>query len=161
MTRKIKQIALVVKDVQKAMDQFVNVLGIGPWDVRHFTPAKVRDFKIDGQPVTEDFDFICAVCWEGDIEFELIQPIKGPNIYWKHLEEKGEGLHHVKEVLSDAEIPAALQEFADKGIRVLQTGWIDNDVHYYLDTEPTLGFVYEIGNGGKIGAPDRRYPEKK
>ncbi|HCT36416.1 MAG TPA: lactoylglutathione lyase, partial [Firmicutes bacterium] len=77
------------------------------------------------------------------------------------LEEKGEGLHHVKEVLSDAEIPAALQEFADKGIRVLQTGWIDNDVHYYLDTEPTLGFVYEIGNGGKIGAPDRRYPEKK
>ncbi|HAW71245.1 MAG TPA: lactoylglutathione lyase, partial [Firmicutes bacterium] len=48
MTRKIKQIALVVKDVQKAMDQFVNVLGIGPWDVRHFTPAKVRDFKIDG-----------------------------------------------------------------------------------------------------------------
>ena len=161
MTRKIKQIALVVKDVQKAMDQFVNVLGIGPWDVRHFTPAKVRDFKIDGQPVTEDFDFICAVCWEGGIEFELIQPIKGPNIYWKHLEEKGEGLHHVKEVLSDAEIPAALQEFADKGIRVLQTGWIDNDVHYYLDTEPTLGFVYEIGNGGKIGAPDRRYPEKK
>ena len=161
MTRKIKQIALVVKDVQKAMDQFVNVLGIGPWDVRHFTPAKVRDFKIDGQPVTENFDFICAVCWEGDIEFELIQPIKGPNIYWKHLEEKGEGLHHVKEVLSDAEIPAALQEFADKGIRVLQTGWIDNDVHYYLDTEPTLGFVYEIGNGGKIGAPDRRYPEKK
>ncbi|HBL51417.1 MAG TPA: lactoylglutathione lyase [Firmicutes bacterium] len=161
MTRKIKQIALVVKDVQKAMDQFVNVLGIGPLDVRHFTPAKVRDFKIDGQPVTEDFDFICAVCWEGDIEFELIQPIKGPNIYWKHLEEKGEGLHHVKEVLSDAEIPAALQEFADKGIRVLQTGWIDNDVHYYLDTEPTLGFVYEIGNGGKIGAPDRRYPEKK
>ena len=161
MTRKIKQIAIVVKDVQKAMDQYVNVLGIGPWDVRHFTPAKVRDFKIDGQPVNEDFEFICAVCWEGDIEFELIQPIKGPNIYWKHLEEKGEGLHHIKEVLSDAEIPAALQEFADKGIRVLQTGWIDDDVHYYLDTEPTLGFVYEIGNGGKIGAPDRRYPEKK
>lgn len=161
MTRKIKQIAIVVKDVEKAMDHYVNVLGIGPWDVRHFTPAKVRDFKIDGQLVTEDFEFICAVCWEGDIEFELIQPIKGPNIYWKHLEEKGEGLHHIKEVLSDAEIPAALQEFEDKGISVLQTGWIDNDVHYYLDTEPTLGFVYEIGNGGKIGAPDRRYPEKK
>lgn len=161
MARKIKQVCIVVRDVQKAMDHYVSVLGIGPWDVRHFTPGKVRDFHVGGLPVTEDFEFICAVCWDGDLEYELIQPVKGPNIYWKHLEEKGEVLHHIKEILPDEEIPRALKKFKDKGIDVLQTGWIDNDVHYYLDTEATLGFVYEIGNGGKIGAPDRRYPEKK
>ena len=63
-----------------------------------------------------------------------------------------------KEIVADEDIPAVLQEFKEKGIEVIQTGWIDNDVHYYLNTEDQLNMVYEIGNGGKIGAPDRRYP---
>jgi methylmalonyl-CoA/ethylmalonyl-CoA epimerase len=156
--RNYKQIALVVRDVEKAMDHWYNVLGIGPWDVRHFRPNRVRDFEVDGKPVTEDFDFICAVCWVGDIEFELIQPIEGPNIYWRHLETKGEGLHHIKDVMADEDIPAALEELKRKGYEVMQTGWIDNDVHYYVDTQDDLGLVYEIGNGGKISPPERRYP---
>jgi hypothetical protein len=157
MPRVVKQIAVVVKDVQASMEHYWKILGIGPWDVRHFTNASVRNFQVDGKPVTEPFEFICAVCWHGDLEYELIQPIKGPNIYWKFLE-KGEGLHHYKEIVSDERMSEVLGDFEAKGIRVLQTGWIDNDVHYYLDTEHLLGFVYEIGNGGKIGAPDRRYP---
>lgn len=159
--RKYKQIAWVVRDVQQAMEHYWNVLGIGPWDVRHFTPKTVRDFHVHGKRVNEDFAFICAVCWEGEVEFELIQPIKGPNIYWDFLERKGEGLHHIKEIVSDADMPAVLADFKAKGIAVLQTGWIDNDVHYYLDTEQQLSFVYEVGNGGKIGPPDRRYPSDR
>ena len=42
--RNYKQIALVVRDVYKTMDQWHHLLGIGPWDVRHFTPETVRDF---------------------------------------------------------------------------------------------------------------------
>lgn len=158
MTRKYKQVALVVRDVDKAMKHYWEVLGIGPWDVRHFTPQTARDFYVDGKPVTEDFDFICAVCWEGEVEMELIQPVKGPNIYWRHLEAHGEGLHHIKEIVADADIPAVLKEFEARGMKVLQTAWIDGDVHYYLDTEAELGMVYEIGNGGPIGPPARRYP---
>lgn len=154
----IRQIALVVEDVNVAMEQYWTVLGIGPWDVRHFTPQTVRDFFVDGQRVEEDFDFICAVTWVGHVEFELIQPIKGPNIYWDFLRRRGPGLHHIKDVMPDAELPAVLKSFADKGIRVMQTGWIDGDVHYYLDTESALGLVYELGNGGPIGPPPRRYP---
>ncbi|MBS4210482.1 VOC family protein [Bacillus sp. FJAT-50079] len=157
--RKYKQVALVVKDVQKTMKHYWEILGIGPWDVRHFTPKTVKDFHYMGNKVTEEFEFICAVCWEGDIEIELIQPIKGPNVYWKFLEENGEGLHHIKEIVEDEKIPEVLQKFRDNGFEVTQTGWIDNDVHYYLNTKNTLGFDYEVGNGGKIGPPDRRYPD--
>jgi methylmalonyl-CoA/ethylmalonyl-CoA epimerase len=158
MPRVVKQIAVVVKDVEQAMKHYWTVLGIGPWDVRHFRNDRVRAFEVHGQPVTEAFEFICAVAWHGDLEYELIQPVKGPNIYWQFLEEKGEGLHHYKEIVAAARIPEVLADFKAKGIEVLQTGWIDNDVHYYLDTEALLGFVYEIGNGGEIGAPDRRFP---
>jgi len=156
--RNYRQIAVVVRDVDAAMKQYWELLGIGPWDVRHFTPDRVREFQVDGQAVTEDFDFICAVTWVGDLEFEMIQPIKGPNIYWRFLDEHGEGLHHIKDVMPDSEIPAALEHFRGAGVPVMQTGWIDGDVHYYLDTAHLLGLVYEIGNGGPIGPPDRRYP---
>ena len=156
--RNYRQIALVVRDVDRAMEFWWNILGIGPWDVRHFTPETVRDFHVDGVRVEEDFEFICAVTWVGEIEFELIQPIKGPNIYWRHLEAKGEGLHHIKDVMPDEDIPATLEHFARNGYPVIQTGWIDEDVHYYLDTQDDLGLVYEVGNGGPIGPPPRRYP---
>jgi hypothetical protein len=159
--RKYKQVAIVVKDAQKTMKHYWEILGIGPWDVRHFTPKTVRDFHYNGERVTEDFEFMCCVCWEGDVELEIIQPVKGPNVYWKFLEEKGEGLHHIKEIWSDEEIPQVLQDLKAKGFDVMQTGWIDNDVHYYLNTENELGFNLEIGNGGKIGAPDYRYPPDK
>ena len=153
-----RQVALVVRDMEKAMERYWTLLGIGPWDVRHFTNETVRDFHVDGQRVHEPFEFICAVTWEGDVELELIQPVEGPNIYWRHLDEEGEGLHHIKDVMPDEEIPAALERFRERGHNVIQTGWIDQDVHYYLDTKDALGMVYEIGNGGPIGPPPRRYP---
>lgn len=155
--RNYEQIAFVVDDVYAAMDHWSAFLGIGQWDVRHFTPETVRDFAVDGEVVDEDFDFICAVTWVGSMEMELIQPITGPNIYWRHLEQYGEGLHHVKVVMSEDEIPEVIKHFEEAGCPVIQTGWIDNDVDYYFDTRDELGMIYEIGNGGTIGPPAEVY----
>ena len=49
-----------------------------------------------------------------------------------------------------------LQEYRKRGIDVIQSGKFDEDEHYYLDTESIFGFVYEIGNNGKIRPPERR-----
>lgn len=153
-----RQVALIVRDVDKAMEQWWSLLGVGPWDVRHFTNETVRDFHVDGRRVEEAFDFVCAVTWVGEVELELIQPIEGPNIYWRHLEEQGEGLHHVKDVMPDEDCERTIERFRGRGLEVIQTGWIDGDVHYYFDTRAELGMIYEIGNGGPIGPPPRRYP---
>ena len=55
-------------------------------------------------------------------------------------------------------LKAYVEELEAKGMKVMQTGWIDNDVHYYVDSEDKLGFILELGNGGAIGEPDYRYP---
>lgn len=156
-----KQIALIVDDVKTYMKNYWDILGIGPWDVRHFTPETVRDFYVGGKHVTEGFDFICAVTWAGGIELELIQPIKGPNVYWDFVKTTGQGLHHIKDVIPDDKLDAVIADFAASGIQVDQTGWIDEDCHYYLNAKDQLGMVLELGNGGKIGEPDYRYPELK
>ena len=43
MKGKIKQICVLVDDVQKAMKEYWEKFGIGPWDIRHFTPDTVHD----------------------------------------------------------------------------------------------------------------------
>ncbi len=154
----IKQLAMVVDDVKKAMDNYAKYLDVTGWDVRHFTPQKVKKFFVDGKHITEGFEFICAVTWIKDMEIELIQPVKGPNIYWEFLEKNGPGFHHIKDVFSDAEIASEMQRLEPDGIKVMQTGWIDDDSHYYMSTEKYLEMILEFGNGGKIGAPDYVYP---
>ena len=45
-----------------------------------------------------------------------------------------------------------------RGIAVIQSGKIDADEFYYLDTEAALGYVIEVGNNRKIREPERRFP---
>jgi hypothetical protein len=153
-----KQVGLVVRDLEKTMELWWSVLGIGPWDVRHQTSEIIHEFEVDGKQVSEDFDLYTASAWVGEIQFELIQPIKGPNIFWRHLDAKGEGLHHVKLVVSDEELDVALTGFGERGYNVIESGRVVENLHYFLDTEKDLGFILEIGNAGKGSPPDRRYP---
>lgn len=155
----VKQIAILTDDVDKYIKNMTDILGVGPWDVRHFNNKKVENFYVDGKKVEEEFDFICAVAWYDDIELEVMQPIKGSNIYWKTLEKSGIGLHHFKDVMPNDELEKRVKEYDDAGYKVIQTGKYENDIHYYLDTKDELGFELELGNGAEIGEPDYRYPK--
>ena len=66
---------------------------------------------------------------------------------------RAHSLHHVKEWVDDCQ--KALEEFKSRGVEVLQSGKYDEDEHYYLETESLFGFVYEIGNNGRIQSPER------
>jgi methylmalonyl-CoA/ethylmalonyl-CoA epimerase len=52
----------------------------------------------------------------------------------------------------------AIAEYAKKGISVMQSGKFGQDEFYYLDTDPTVGIVIELGNNGKIPPPEFRLP---
>lgn len=155
--RRIFQIALVTRDLEQSMKAWVENLGIGPWTVLTFTNDSVRDLKVGGAPVTEPFKFLIAIATVGDIDFELIQPVYGPTIYQEFIARRGEGLHHIKEKVADEDLPSVIADYASKGIGVLQTGWFDVDVHYYLDTEPKLDFIYELGNCPRLVLPKGTY----
>ena len=48
--------------------------------------------------------------------------------------------------------------FLKQPFEVVQSGKFDEDEFHYLNTEPVFGIVIEIGNGGRIRPPERRYP---
>ena len=145
-TRHIQQIAWVTSDLDRSLKAWVEHLKVGPWRVYRFTDASVKGLKVAGLPVDEPFEFRIAISYIGDMEVELIQPVHGPTIYQRFIDEKGDGLHHIKEKIADADMEAVVADYAARDIPVTQTGWFFRDVHYYLDTEPKVDFIYELGN---------------
>jgi methylmalonyl-CoA/ethylmalonyl-CoA epimerase len=152
-TRRIYQIGFVTRDVEKSMRAWIDTLGVGPWTVLTFTEQTMKNLKVDGSPFTEPFKFLIAVTQIGDMQIELIQPVYGQTHLAKFLEEKGEGFHHIKEQVGNDKLPGFLSELRGKGIGVLQTGDVGPDVHYHLDTESKLQFIYEIGNCVPVDLP--------
>jgi methylmalonyl-CoA/ethylmalonyl-CoA epimerase len=144
--REIYQIAWVTRDLEKSMKAWVENLKIGPWTVLTFTDQSLKYLKVDDKMVTEPFKFLIGISWIGDMQLELIEPVYGPTIYEAFIQKHGEGLHHIKERIADDAIEGVVQEYRDKGIGVTQTGQFETDFHYYLDTEPKLDFIYELGN---------------
>ena len=148
--RKIYQIAWVTRDLEKSMKAWVENLKIGPWTVLTFTNQSLKYLKVDDKTVTEPFKFLIGISWIGDMQLELIEPVYGPTIYEAFIQKHGEGLHHIKERIADNAIEGVVQEYRDNGIGVTQTGQFETDFHFYLDTEPRLDFIYELGNCPKL-----------
>jgi methylmalonyl-CoA/ethylmalonyl-CoA epimerase len=145
-TRHIQQIAWLTRDLEKSMQTWIDVLQIGPWRVFRFTEKTVKNLKIGGEPVEGSFEFRIAITHVGDMEIELIEPVHGPMIYEDYIQRRGVGLHHIKEKIPDQRMAEVVQSYERRGVNVTQTGQFVADFHFYLNTEPKLDFVYELGN---------------
>ena len=155
--KKIIQVGIVVKDLEKYVRQYNDFFGAGPWDIYEYGPPRMTEGTYMGKPA--DWSALIGFCQTGDVQLELIQPLKGPNIYFDHLENKGEGLHHIKERFDNCQEVVA--EYKKKGVPMIQSGKFGGGEFYYFDTVPFLGILYEISKKGvkKSIGPDRRYPE--
>jgi len=156
----ISQIAIVVHDIDEALERYLRVLGWGPWSVYEHKPPALHDTFLHGKPT--DFTMIGAETHVGPIVVELLQPVDGPSIYKEWLDEHGEGLHHIAVMRpTPAESEATRQRFLDEaGADVLMEGRIGETIHfYYLDTEPALKVIFESGTGHAVDLkPSRVYP---
>ena len=133
----IRQIGIVVRDLQKAADNYWATLGIGPWRI-----DSVRDLKVTvrGKPAAISVKLALAQC--GTMQLELMEPLEGPSIYREFLDQRGEGLHHVQSRVED--IDGVLSAFKEMGIGVLMSGRVGENECYYMDSEPLLGIIYEF-----------------
>ena len=157
--RTISQIGFVTRDIKKTMDNMIELFNIGPWRVSTLSNESVTNpkQKIDGDyiDVETPFKYYCALAQVGDMQFELVQPVYGENIYTKFLEEKGEGIHHFKEKISDESWDETIDNYEKKGIGISQSGFFGKARWAYLDTEEYSGIVYELGNSVYSNTPPK------
>ena len=148
------QIAHVVRDIEAAMQAYYDGMAIGPWSVYELKPPLLSESSVYGKP--SDHTYLLALATHRNMQYELIQPLTGRSIYDDFLDRHGEGLHHVKFYFDDC--TSAIADFAKKGFSVIQSGRIDEDEFYYLDTDKAMGLIVELGNAGKIRPPERIFP---
>lgn len=155
----ISQIAIVVRNIDEALERYHRALGWGPWNIYEHKPPALHDTYLHGQPA--EFTMLGAETHVGEIVVELLQPVDGPSIYKEWLDEHGEGLHHIAVMRpTPAESEATKRRFDEMGASILMEGRIGETIHfYYLDTEPLLKVILESGTGHAVElTPSRVYP---
>jgi methylmalonyl-CoA epimerase len=99
--KKIDHLAIVVHNIEEALQIYEGALGLELTDVEEVPEQAVR---IAFLPV-------------GDSEIELVEPLTADSGTAKFLDKRGEGLHHI--CLEVDDIEAALRDLAAKGIRLI------------------------------------------
>lgn len=146
----IKQIAMVVRDLDAAVRSHWHILGVGPWTSYTLAPPALTDMTYHGESV--EFSLRHALAWSGDVQLELVEPLDGPSIFVDHLEQHGEGLHHLGIYVDDH--PAAMQALEQAGFRFLQGargfGAEGDGAFAYFESDHPLASIIEVIEAPKV-----------
>ncbi len=158
----IPQVCLVVENLQKTIEDYWNILGIGPWTVFDFGSAQIPDFKHNGRPTWSTNKG--ALVQLGPIELELFEPTGGCSSYQDWLEEHGEGLHHMKFLAEGMDVDTLEKVMAGQGFPSIQSGHYGPDLKgqfSYFDMRKPLHAIWEtsLRTGGELPFKVTRYPE--
>lgn len=141
--REINQICVVVRDIRKAMRDYWETVGIGPWRLYEYGPQLTESYY-RGKP--GQFKVLAALATLNNITVELIKPLEGDTIHQEFLDQHGEGVHHVAVLVDDIEAEMAAAEA--NGIAVVQSGRDRRNGgrsgFAYLDTEGRVHTTFEF-----------------
>lgn len=132
------QVAVVVKDIDQAVNYYSTNFGIGPFGM---VDIDLPNTTVRGKPVS--LKLRLGIANVGPVRFELIEVPDGESVFQEFVDRKGEGLHHLGFDVADLDKEVAKLE--RQGIGVLMTcKWDDGRAFAYLDTERDCGFVIEL-----------------
>ncbi len=152
----VAQIAFVVRDLDRTVENYHRLFGIRPWHFYTYGKPLVPRMTRYGEP--SDYTMRIALSYFGDMRVELIEQVAGDTVYKEFIERHGYGIQHLGVLVEDMQAAIAQAEAA--GIRMVQDGagfGPDGDGHYaYLDTGEAIGTMIELIQRPK----GRRQPEK-
>ena len=138
----VQQVALVVRDLDATLKEYVERLNIGPWWVTLYAPPRLTDMRIRGKAIS--YSMKLAIAWTGHTMWELIEPVDGPSIYKEFLQCHGEGVHHLLVEHDGTEFDAALAAFTASGLPPLMEGRFGDVRFAYVESEGPLKTTLEL-----------------
>lgn len=136
----IMQMAYIVEDIDVAIRQWIDELGVGPWFLLDsFTGV---DPVYRGEPSRADVAL--AMSFAGHMQIELIQPKDDhPSVYRETLQQRGYGFHHFGVCTED--IDAAIADLEAKGhVLAFRAGVPTGGEVAYLDGGPERPGMTEL-----------------
>lgn len=133
----ISQIGIVARDIDRAINNYSNIFGIGFPKV--FIPEY---FNMTYRNKPSQFKIKVALGMMGNLQVELIQVLEGNTIYGEFLEKKGEGLHHLG--LDVKNMDERIRALEGLGAGVLMSGERVGVRFAYMDTEKIFSVIFEF-----------------
>jgi len=118
MTTKLNHIAIVVENIEKALEVYRDTVGL---PLEHIADEPEEEVKIAFLPTASG-------------EIELIQPTTADSGVAKFLAKRGEGLHHI--CLEVDNIDATIEAMAARGLEVLGHPRVNNRGEKYVFIHP-------------------------
>ncbi len=135
---KLDQLSFVYKDIKKQAKIMEKIYGIPKFaqmeDITH------QDATYRGKEATIIVDYAFSRLL--NLQIELQQWKSGDSLFKEFIDQGKEGLHSIGVYVDD--LDRYIDEFNNKGIKVIQTGQIGKQKFVYLDTEKTFGALLEI-----------------
>ena len=114
----ITQVAWVTDDLEATERLLHEQFGTGAWTRIPDVVFGPDETTLRGEPV--EFVAHISLAYAGDLQLELIQPVRGPTIHAEFLAAHGPGLHHVCFEVADVDAACAAAETT--GVPVLMRG---------------------------------------
>jgi catechol 2,3-dioxygenase-like lactoylglutathione lyase family enzyme len=143
-TRRVCQIAVVVRDIEKSAKAYSAFFGLPVPPVFTTEPGHKVNQTYRGQPS----DARCKLAFFEleNTTIELIQPLGGPSSWQEVLDEKGECIHHIAFQVTDT--AGKTRSLAANGIPLLHQGGDPATGQFsYFDTREQLGLLIETLEG--------------
>jgi methylmalonyl-CoA/ethylmalonyl-CoA epimerase len=155
----VAQVAIIVPDLDAAVEQYWTLFGVGPWHFYTYGQPLVKEMSYHGQPA--EYKMRIALSYLGPLRIELIEPLEGDTVYADFVKEHGYGVHHFGILVQDMD--AAVADAKSAGLEMIMDGagfGLDGDGHYaYLNTEDKIGVTLElIERPQGRTAPEKVYP---
>ena len=131
------QHAYVVADLATAERSMREALGCSPFV--DLAPADL-DYELRGESVQAALAI--GFARSGDVQLELIQPVRGPGLHAEFLAERGGGVHHLGFMVDD--LDETLADAARLGAPKLMGGEFGSLRFAYLDTFAAIGVYSEV-----------------
>lgn len=137
----IRQIGIVVRDIEKACAVFENIFGIGPFEICELNKNSKVDFKVHG--IEDPIRLKLAFAQSGNLEIELIQITEGKTSHTEYLEKHGEGIHHLGFLVDDYD--ETIGKLKCMGINLKEAGISRGKNKFaYMENAKTSGVIFEI-----------------
>jgi hypothetical protein len=139
----IHQVGLLTRDMDKIVETYTSLLGLGPFQVYEFVPDK-HWYKEE----PTHFRAVYGKAMLGDIELCFMQPLEGKGLHMDYLEKKGEGLFNLGFHVSNYD--ETFDRFVKSGFKPVARAesfvqsYNGHLKGCYFDTEEACGMIFEI-----------------
>jgi methylmalonyl-CoA/ethylmalonyl-CoA epimerase len=136
----VVQVGIIVRDIETKARAWSEILGLPQPEIIVTDTYDKTQAEYLGKPTNAR----CKLAFfkMGQLDVELLEPIDAPSTWQAHLEEKGEGLHHIAFRIQGMKDKVAYLD--STGVPLIQRGEYTGGRYAYMDGMQQLGTVLEL-----------------